>query len=426
MKRIHLIVLVALGTLALAPDQPAFGRADGKEEAKKLVDEAQELAKDQKLDEAIANMHKAIKLAPRNDLYLALTSDYERKAGQYAEGLKHALEAVKLNDKVGAYFILVAASAYGDQDLDRAREYCDLVIKRAGEFGPGAVKDARTLQEAIAKRTFTIHWNLDPKKVPATAGGIRVAVPKASLPYMTSTYEVTGAQSHRLIKGDANDVLQLVPQGSKPIELTMKVVVEPYTYKKQLTKQKQAPLPADVRPYLGACEGVNPKSPALVKVVSGLKSDNPVDTVKNILAWMKKNVEYKLDKKASIVELDFKTVDEIVERGHAECRGYTMLFTALCRAAEIPARPVWGLTKLPPTPDMPKGEFTSHNWAEFYVSGCGWVPVDPQKPETIGCLPTNCVRMFMDVKKSKTTTENQPLLNLLYMNGPTLKYEETR
>ena len=33
---------------------------------------------------------------------------------------------------------------------------------------------------------------------------------------------------------------------------------------------------------------------------------------------------------------------------------------------------------------------------------------------------------FMDVKKSKMTTENQPLLNLLYMNGPTLKYEETR
>lgn len=425
MKRILFSMLITGSMLAPVHDRYAFGQGDAEQEAKKLVNEAQELAKGQKLDEAVANMHKAIKLAPRNDLYLALTSDYERKAGQYAEGVQHALEAIKLNDKVGAYFILVAASAYGDQDLDRAREYCDLVIKRSAEFGQGAVKDARALQEAIAKRTFTIHWNLDPKKVRAAAGGIPVAVPKASLPYMTSTYDVDGAQSHRLIKGDANDVLQLVPQGSKPIELTMKVVVEPYSYKKQLEKPTRAPLPADVRSYLGACEGVNPKSPALMKVVSGLKSDKPVDTVKNILAWMKKHVEYKLEKK-SIAELDFKMVDEIVERGHAECRGYTMLFTALCRAADIPARPVWGLTKLPPTPDMPKGDFTSHNWAEFYVSGCGWVPVDPQKPETIGCLPTNCVRVFMDVRKSKTTTENQPLLNLLYMNGPTLKYEETR
>src|SRR5437588_11556887 len=135
MKRIPFIVLVTLSLLAPARDRYAFGQGDAEQEAKKLVDEAQELAKGQKLDEAIANMHKAIKLAPRNDLYLALTSDYERKAGQYAEGVQHALEAIKLNDKVGAYFILVAASAYGDQDLDRAREYCDLVIKRAAEFG---------------------------------------------------------------------------------------------------------------------------------------------------------------------------------------------------------------------------------------------------------------------------------------------------
>src|SRR3954470_9451348 len=126
-------LVLTLPILMLLAQSRSYAQGDN-DEAKKLVEEAQELVKGEKLDQALANMHKAIKLAPKNDLFLALTSDYERRAGQYAEGVKHALEAIKLNDKVGAYFILVAANAYGDQDLERAREYCDLVIKRGSEF----------------------------------------------------------------------------------------------------------------------------------------------------------------------------------------------------------------------------------------------------------------------------------------------------
>ena len=52
--------------------------------------------------------------------------------------------------------------------------------------------------------------------------------------------------------------------------------------------------------------------------------------------------------------------------------------------------------------------------------------MDPQRPESFGSLPTNVVRVFMDAKKSATTQENLPLLNLLFMNGDQLKYEEGR
>ena len=58
--------------------------------------------------------------------------------------------------------------------------------------------------------------------------------------------------------------------------------------------------------------------------------------VDNVLTWMKKNITYK-DSTGPINQLDFKTVDDIVERGHAECLGYATLFTALCRAAKVPA-----------------------------------------------------------------------------------------
>jgi len=116
-------------------------------------------------------------------------------------------------------------------------------------------------------------------------------------------------------------------------------------------------------------------------------------------------------------------VEEIIDRGHGECRGHTALFTALCRAANIPARPVWGLARLPPSEKKPGGDLASHSWSEVYIAGAGWVPADPQTPESFGWLPTNCIRVFMDERKTKTSRENLPLFNLVSMNGDTIKYE---
>jgi tetratricopeptide (TPR) repeat protein len=420
----NLIVLLAAGALLLAVGPNAFA-GDAAEEAAKLFQEAQDLGKDQKFEQAATLLKKVIKLVPDNDRYLAMASEYEYKSGQYADGVEHALQAIKFNDKVGDYYVLVAANAQGDQDFDRGREYCELVLKKGTqEFGSGPCNQARYLLGTLSPKTYTLFFNLDPKKGRVTDGALAIALPKGDLPYQSLTYEIDGVQSHKVVKGEANDILYVVPKGPKPIPLTMKVTVQPYTFKKELAKVSAKPLPDDAKAYLAAGEFINPKSPALAKVVAGLKGDNSVETARNILTWMKKNIEYKLEKKV-ITELDFKSVDEILERGHAECRGYAMLFTALCRAAGVPARPVWGLIRIPTGQDPQFGDITSHNWAEFYVSGVGWVPVDPQHPETLGCLPTNIIRIFMDAKKSKTSNEVLPMLNLMYMNGDKLKFEES-
>ncbi len=275
------------------------------------------------------------------------------------------------------------------------------------------------------KKTYTVYWNLDPKNGRLVSGSFAVALPKNNLPYQTVTYELTGAQSHRLVKGEVNDILYVVPQGTKVMALTTKVTVQPYSFKKELAKAKGTTLPAEARAFLGPCFSINPKSPTLTKIVAGLKGTNNVETARNILSWMKKNVDYKLINTA-VDKLDYETVDELVQRGHAECRGYAMLFTALCRAADVPARPIWGLTRVSAGQDQRYGVVASHNWAELYVPGCGWIPVDPQKPESLGCLPNSCIRFFMDAKKSKNSWENLPQVNLLFMNGDKLKLEESR
>jgi len=57
-----------------------------------------------------------------------------------------------------------------------------------------------------------------------------------------------------------------------------------------------------------------------------------------------------------------------LESGRGDCGYFSSLFIAACRNLGIPARGVVGMTE---------GEDAWHVWAEFYVPGHGWVPVDP-------------------------------------------------
>ncbi len=57
--------------------------------------------------------------------------------------------------------------------------------------------------------------------------------------------------------------------------------------------------------------------------------------------------------------------------GYGDSYTYALLFATLARAARVPARPVGGVLV---TDD---GHAYPHFWAEFFLSGLGWVPVDP-------------------------------------------------
>jgi len=60
----------------------------------------------------------------------------------------------------------------------------------------------------------------------------------------------------------------------------------------------------------------------------------------------------------------------LLTNGEGECGDFASLFIALSRAKGIPARSVagyWAITGLE----------QRHVWAEFYIEGIGWIPVDP-------------------------------------------------
>ncbi len=61
------------------------------------------------------------------------------------------------------------------------------------------------------------------------------------------------------------------------------------------------------------------------------------------------------------------------EIGAGNCTDFHSLFISLARASGIPARFTIGL----PVPEKSEGDIPGyHCWAEFYLDGAGWVPVD--------------------------------------------------
>lgn len=68
-------------------------------------------------------------------------------------------------------------------------------------------------------------------------------------------------------------------------------------------------------------------------------------------------------------------VYQLLKEPGGKCTDISSVFVALARAAGVPAREVFGLRQ----GKQPAQEITrwQHCWAEFYLPGYGWVPVDP-------------------------------------------------
>ncbi len=68
-------------------------------------------------------------------------------------------------------------------------------------------------------------------------------------------------------------------------------------------------------------------------------------------------------------------VNALLQRPGGKCTDIHSVFVALCRAAGVPAREVFGIRLgKKAQQDITKWQ---HCWAEFYLPGFGWVPVDP-------------------------------------------------
>ena len=125
--------------------------------------------------------------------------------------------------------------------------------------------------------------------------------------------------------------------------------------------------------------------------------DNAWEAAKKLSEWVAENID------GSIYGGSAK---ETLERGNGACGSQSLLMAALCRAAGIPARVVWGCMYTP----VDGGSFGHHGWNELYMGEAGWIPVDVTSHET-DYVDSGHIRL--GVLKTKVTVINFKAMEIL-------------
>ncbi len=152
----------------------------------------------------------------------------------------------------------------------------------------------------------------------------------------------------------------------------------------ELTLGRQ--LVVSTRPVRFQVDGsvLEPYDPAHPDLAPALINDNWIrpDSVSQVAAqavgrlrddWSKSRAiyDYVIDLLDWSGEPPTRNIPDYIRTGQADSEGYSFLFTSLARAAQIPARPVGGIII------DSDGNSRSWWWAEVWIQGLGWVPVDP-------------------------------------------------
>ncbi len=116
------------------------------------------------------------------------------------------------------------------------------------------------------------------------------------------------------------------------------------------------------RRYTSSREGLSVDEPVVEANASSGGSSNPLQFARNVYSWITSNVEWSEEGSDDVVE--------VLESGRGNSAGIADTFVAVLRAGGVPSRPVRGVLVLEP------GEMPFYSWAEFFLSGFGWVPAD--------------------------------------------------
>lgn len=158
--------------------------------------------------------------------------------------------------------------------------------------------------------------------------------------------------------------------------------------RKEITKQDlksfaaaSFPLPPpalEIQPYLAADSWIQTDDPDIQKTAREITKGetSALNAALKIMDWVHANV-------LPVPSTGLPQAKEVLKAKRGDCNEYTVLFTALARAAGIPAKSLAGLV-------YQNGRFFYHAWAQVYLDG-KWLNLDP----TFGQAPVDVTHLAL-------------------------------
>jgi hypothetical protein len=129
-----------------------------------------------------------------------------------------------------------------------------------------------------------------------------------------------------------------------------------------------------VKGYLGNEGGLNINNESIRSASAQIvqKEENPYLKGKAIYDYICRNISYENVEDVS----GWQAPDVTLRIKRGNCNAITKLFISLARASGLPAREVVGVVFCPTVSEKKSIADSSHAWAEIYLPGYGWLPVD--------------------------------------------------
>jgi len=204
---------------------------------------------------------------------------------------------------------------------------------------------------------------------------ITLYIPRPPVCASQPVANITEISPEPLIKNDIHDIIQQVDisggNGSKQ-RFSQVFAVEVYAVasgidSRQIKRfsERQRLLYSMFTSSDSCVPASNPSVIQLEQAIVG-REKNPYRQAKLIYEYMLENFRIYQEVRAGNV-----SVLDLLEQKYGDAYDFSVMFTALCRAAGIPALPVSGI--------LVDNNATTRNhwWAEIYFEGYGWFPVDP-------------------------------------------------
>jgi transglutaminase-like putative cysteine protease len=237
-----------------------------------------------------------------------------------------------------------------------------LVLTVSSSVLSGSVSEKKGGIERIVQYSFTLH-NTNNTLVPKAE--FWTYVPVASTAHQELVSFDTGMSANSIEDAFGNQILHFIiddiaPFSTKIIKVKAKL---------KMFHEPRQKVKADLQLYLKAEKNIESQASEIIKQAKKFKEEDKLKKAKQIYQWVSSVLSY-----SGYLKNDRGALWALINK-KGDCTEFSNLFTALCRASGIPARPVGGYV-IDKNSMFRPGDY--HNWAEFYADGL-WRIADPQK-----------------------------------------------